>query len=113
MTTTETVRIRLTSVPAHIRGRYNFDANGTLSADHGAREGLGRLPSDFWDEFNICSQAEDFYVVRSYNTPIAWLSQGTWHIPPLKYSVTTSKHMGYVMRGIRGEPQVVSVPCPF
>lgn len=35
------------------------------------------------------------YVVYSYATPIAWLTEsGVWVLPDVKYSVSTSKHMG-------------------
>jgi hypothetical protein len=38
--------------------------------------------------------------VYSYGTPIAWHTNTGWFIPDLKYSVTTSKHQGYVRRAI-------------
>src|SRR5687768_2943852 len=36
------------------------------------------------------------YVVYSYDTPIAWLTYGMWHMPDKKYSVSTSKHQGKI-----------------
>jgi len=37
-------------------------------------------------------------VIYSYNTPIAWLDAGAWVVPNVSYSVTSSKHQGYLHR---------------
>lgn len=42
------------------------------------------------------------YVVKSYNTPIAWrLEDGTWEVPAEKYSRTTSRHQSVVRRAVQ------------
>lgn len=35
-------------------------------------------------------------VIYSYDTPIAWLDAGLWIIPDVSYSITTSKHQGFL-----------------
>ena len=47
----------------------------------------GELPSRYHE-----SVIDASYVVFSYRTPIAWFKSGEWFIPPVRYSVTTSKH---------------------
>jgi hypothetical protein len=37
------------------------------------------------------------FTIFSYSTPIAWrLEDGTWIVPPVKYSVTTTGHQSAV-----------------
>ena len=41
------------------------------------------------------------YSVWSYATPIAWFVDGEgWIIPPVKYSMSTGRHQGYVRRAV-------------
>ena len=47
----------------------------------------GALPSRYHE-----SVIDASYVVFSYETPIAWFKSCEWFIPPVHYSVTTSKH---------------------
>jgi hypothetical protein len=58
---------------------------------------LGRLPQEFRDQLKL--DQPDF-IVYSYGTPIAWHSNSGWFMPNCKYSVTTSKHQGYVRRAV-------------
>jgi hypothetical protein len=58
---------------------------------------LGRLPQEFRDQLKL--DQPDF-IVYSYGTPIAWHCDKGWFIPDAKYSVTTSKHQGYVRRAV-------------
>jgi hypothetical protein len=44
---------------------------------------------------------QSVYVVRSYQTPIAWAYGDVVRIPEAKYSVTTSKAQGHVRRHLR------------
>jgi hypothetical protein len=45
-------------------------------------------------------EGEKFYVVYSYQTPIAWWTpKYGWVRPAIKYSVTTSKHQGFCPLG--------------
>lgn len=40
------------------------------------------------------------YTIYSFDTPIAWLSDGVWTVPDVKYSVRTSKHQGKVRMAV-------------
>lgn len=79
------------------RERLEFQGNSTSAEWRDGVEylGLGRLPRD-WRE--VLRGAEGpVYVVKSYETPIAWWTEeGGWVIPDVRYSVTTSKAQGYV-----------------
>jgi len=78
------------------RKRIPFDTHGALSAMAGAYWDSGRMPSEYATQYR--AQRNDIvYTVLSYGTPIAWvLSDGTEVKPPVKYSVTTSKHQGKI-----------------
>lgn len=59
----------------------------------------GRLPSA---EARQLRADRPSYVVWSYDTPIAWVdSGGSWVIPDVKYSTTTSKHQNLVRMALR------------
>lgn len=55
--------------------------------------GFGILPEEWKDAFRVKGLE---YVIYSYETPIAWRTNGSWVVPNVKYSVTTSKHQGKV-----------------
>lgn len=38
------------------------------------------------------------YVIYSYHTPIAWHTPDGWVIPPVKYSISTTRHQGTLYR---------------
>jgi len=84
-----------------IENSQDFDTSGALKGRnerHGAMN-LGRLPRD------LDATARDAdYVVYSYATPIAWRTQGQWHTPDVKYSVTTSRHQSKIFTAIEGLP---------
>lgn len=42
-----------------------------------------------------------FYVVKSYETPIAWYHNDMWTVPDVKYSATTTNHQHTVRMAIR------------
>lgn len=53
----------------------------------------GRMPEPFRTEYlNAMRDNRVRYVIRSYHTPIAWLTDEGWTIPPVPYSRTTSNH---------------------
>lgn len=59
--------------------------------------GLGQLPNPF--RALLCQQIEQGrvrYVVVSYQTPIAWLTDAGWMLPPVDYSKTTKIHQNVV-----------------
>lgn len=70
----------------------------------------GELPEPYRTEFR--NSGAD-YVIRSYDTPIAWRRpDGTWRIPPVTYSVTTSNHqrgVEYALTGADRSGERVSV----
>lgn len=41
------------------------------------------------------------FVVYSYATPIAWSIGGSWIVPEVRYSVTTTRHQNLVRRATR------------
>ena len=96
-------RHNLTSVHDAIRRRANFTCNNTLVglnwSDFGIG-GMGRLPERFHSQYQGDMMSKGFYVVKSYDTPIAWFTRGQWVIPDVKYSVTTSRHQNIVRKGI-------------
>ena len=91
-------RVVLRDVSSRVSNRQEFQANKSLSG--GRHIHAGRLPEPFRAEFWAAIKAPDFYVVHSYQTPIAWFANGAWMFPPVKYSVTTTRHQSYVARGI-------------
>jgi hypothetical protein len=89
-------RIGLRDVPAKWQAREPFQThNGTMTGENFVSS-HGRLPGEWRKELFAAEQRNDvIYVVYSYATPIAWvLKDGTEVQPPVKYSVTTSKHQG-------------------
>ncbi len=85
-------RTALRGVTDLVAARSDFDCNGTLSGVSGYVPNVGRLPSRYLDVLDIDATADDFYVVSSYHTPIAWYARGNWRVPNVRYSPTTSKH---------------------
>lgn len=77
---------------------FNPDS-ATLRGRKGAPVSFGMLPrGEHGGIWNAAAGAD--YVIYSYATPVAWRSAGTWHVPPFRYSVTTSKHVGRVRTAI-------------
>ena len=58
----------------------------------------GWLPKEWQDAFY---DDDPDYVVYSYDTPIAWHGNRGWIVPPVKYSVTTTRHQS-LTRGALG-----------
>lgn len=85
-------RTNLRGVTALVASRTDFDCNGTLSAQT-YYTCSGRLPSAYHAEISRDSDALDFYVVYSYQTPIAWYANGVWKVPNVRYSAATARHM--------------------
>lgn len=87
-------KITRSQVPVAWRMREEFSANGTLIGRKGADYSTGRMPAE-WAERYAADRERIVFTVLSYATPIAWvLNDGTEVRPPVKYSVTTSKHQG-------------------
>ena len=65
--------------------------------------GNGWMPE--WAE-RVLSEVGRAYVVVSYDTPIGWFDyrRGTWVMPRVRYSVTTSRHQGWLRQAIGDGP---------
>lgn len=79
---------------------YPIDTYGAMSyTDNGY--GTGHLPfktkSLYYD---LIQRRRHVPTVYSYATPIAWYDSefGVWVKPDVKYSITTSKHQGYLWK---------------
>lgn len=72
--------------------------SGRTTVDYGRRYGM--LTGDALKSFLAALVCEDvFYVVYSYDTPIAWVDRaGNHHVPDVRYSVTTSRHQSKVRK---------------
>lgn len=68
-------------------GQAFSNSTGSFAGRPGPASGTGRLPREY-----IESARKASYVVYSYNTPIAWRTEGNWAVPWISYSVTTSSH---------------------
>lgn len=97
MTTTH--KIPLSDVPHAIRNGFAFQAHGAMRADTRV-DGRGRLPDEYCDSLYNAESEPGFYVVYSYDTPIAWAANGEWTVPPVKYSPTTTKHQNIAKKGM-------------
>ena len=94
-------RHTLRTVHQAVAARADFDCNGTLKGHAGISGTWGsRLPERYFDKFRSDALADDFYCVRSYATPIAWFANGAWHVPNVKYSPTTSRHLSALHIGL-------------
>lgn len=86
-----------------IRERKVFAA-GSMSGrwvHQGEFISMGQLPGILNNHLNVTIEESDVYVVFSYDTPIAWLSESEGiRIPDAKYSVTTSKHQAIARRAL-------------
>lgn len=59
--------------------------------------GTGMLPSEFAEQMRSHNPS---YVVKSYQTPIAWHGDKGWVVPDVKYSSTTSRLQNTIRRSI-------------
>lgn len=93
-------KIALRNVADCVKALEEFNCNGTLTGNDNT-VGIGRLSGEDRDMWNVDNNGEGIiYVVRSYATPIAWVTKsGEIRIPATRYSVTTSKHQGQVRMG--------------
>lgn len=102
MSTTAPIRVRINGrgeVSHAWRTRTPFvTPSGNLTGMTDRPNTLGWLPDPFRTLYREQEHAGRIvYTVMSYNTPIAWvLDDGTEVIPPVRYSVTTSKHQGKI-----------------
>jgi len=107
------MRTRITTheTPHYIERRLRFYAGAmtgsTVSIGNDYR--IGDLPADHvkrWrDDVNRAkATGREMYAVWSYDTPIGWAVGGeTPYMPPVRYSITTSRHQDLVMRGFNAQ----------
>lgn len=97
---TDMTRCTLASVPAMVRKRAEFNANGSLRGESGYHYGTGRMvPQD--REIYSANRDRIVYTVVSYATPVAWIyDDGTHFITDNRYSVTTARHVGRIRLGL-------------
>lgn len=74
-------------------------APSVWATDHFDTSRVGALPAE-WVDMLIDAHWEDGidYLVYSYETPIAWFSDGKWTVPDVSYSVTTDKWVYWLGR---------------
>lgn len=97
--TTTSVRVSTSEAHAHIGQRTQFHTSGSLQGTYFRTE-CGMLPQHRMASYLRAQDADDFYAVYSYFTPIAWYAHGTWTVPDVRYSVTTSKHQNIVRKAV-------------
>jgi hypothetical protein len=93
---------------AYIRNGIAFTGSnfrgvdGSFGGPHGSRWYLNGAALERWEQDQRAGKIH--YSVWSYETPIAWLVEGEgWVIPPVKYSMSTGRHQGYVRRAVAGQ----------
>jgi len=69
------------------------NSTGTIRGIVGPPDDLGQLPPDWVDQFPSSGIQ---YTILSFATPIAWLHDGRWTMPDVRYSQTTTIHQGWV-----------------
>ena len=79
----------------------SFTGKGIGAHPTGSR--FGWLPE--WADREL-SKVGWAYVVFSYATPIGWFDyrRGTWVMPRVRYSATTSRHQGWLRQAIGDGP---------
>lgn len=73
-----------------------FRSSAAISGDSGSGGSTGILPGDWAGVLHARRDSID-YVIRSYDTPIAWHDRELgWVMPACKYSRTTTRHQSIV-----------------
>jgi hypothetical protein len=72
----------------------------SMRGESGWNSALGYLPENWQVVYKANREDKEnpiTFTIFSYGTPIAWrLEDGTWIVPPVKYSVTTTGHQSAV-----------------
>lgn len=90
MTTQSVARSNRHNVHLFVASRRPF--RGSNMSGRTGFVGRGQLPQAYVAAFEeAMTTASDFYVVQSYETPIAWFANGQWWVPNVRYSPTTSR----------------------
>ena len=90
-------RIANRDAAVYVEHRIEFTGSNTSGRWGGARWGANTysslLPREHAAELDRVLALGPVYVVKSYDTPVAWWSElEGWYVPSVKYSPTTSKH---------------------
>lgn len=75
------------------RKRQPFEGSN-IKGIAGPVSNLGRLPDIWRDQYKADEKLGITFTVVSYDTPIAWVVNGKERVPPVRYSVTTTKQQG-------------------
>lgn len=100
-----TVRCNLKTVRKPISEKVPFNCNGTLRGEYDYHPSFGWASNTMAGVSlaNHLMGSTKNFVVYSYETPIACYSVNKgWWVNPDKYTVTTSRHMSAIKRGING-----------
>jgi hypothetical protein len=92
-----TIRCANRDLPHYANRGMIAEGYGNMSVDRPYSTGYltNQLKEIFYNRHRNIST-----VVYSYGTPIAWYDAefGAWFVPDVTYSVTTSKHQGYLWK---------------
>ena len=80
---------------ARVARREPFTGSNLRGGSRGTVGSFGWLPGE-WRRVYQDDQPD--YVVWSYATPIAWHGRHGWVIPPVRYSVSTTRHVTHATR---------------
>lgn len=81
-----------------IIGHNSLAARFVQSRPYG---GWGMLPQAEVEILERSLERGQVFVVWSYDTPIGWWANGAgWHMPDVKYSVTTTNHQNVLATAI-------------
>ncbi len=94
------IRTSIKNSAEYIRGRVPFDAGNLMGIN---TVGYGGWASEPFVEGALAAYRDfdsDFFVIYSYQTPIAYYYRGEWHFDTLRHSLTTARHITTVKRAI-------------
>lgn len=84
-----------------IRNHEDFKTSGSFWGTTSITAHFGRMPQEWTKKFHeALALAQVTYVVNSHSTPIAWVADGQWVIPDVKYSGTTSTQQNVIRRNV-------------
>ena len=91
-------RITNRDAAVYVEHRIEFTGSNTSGRwvynTWGANPYGSLLPGEHAEELARVVALGLVYVVKSYDTPVAWWSESEgWSVPPVKFSPTTSKHV--------------------
>ena len=103
------------SVLKSIRKRVSFDGPGIVGHGRPAGPRMGELDVRFHLSYLTAVQADDFYAVRSQDTPIAWYANGEWAVPDdpdSRHNPIARAHRALVREALNPVGQSTPAPIP-